>query len=100
MGFQPAKCNIMLITRKWSKKTKASYTLERTVLENVEDIKYLGKTIAGLTPFQTAVKNTPVIEQIDSENTTWLLYLVSSKNHHSLISGRDFPKSRKIGNSP
>ena len=45
MRFQPVKCNIMQITRKWIKEIKASYTLEGTVLENVEDIKYLSITI-------------------------------------------------------
>ena len=41
--FHPAKCNMMQITRKRIKKKKmhAPYTLEGTVLENVESIKYL-----------------------------------------------------------
>ena len=42
MRFQPVKCNMMQITRKRIKKIHASYTLEGTVLENVESIKYLG----------------------------------------------------------
>ena len=37
----------MQITRKWIKKIHASYTVEGTVLENVESIKYLGVTIAN-----------------------------------------------------
>ena len=45
MRFQPVKCNIMQITRKQIKKINASYSLEGTVLENVEKIKYLGVTI-------------------------------------------------------
>ena len=45
MRFQPVKCNIMQITRKRIKKINASYSLEGTVLENVEKIKYLGVTI-------------------------------------------------------
>ena len=44
MTFQPVKCNIMQITRKQIKKINASYSLEGTVLENVEKIKYLGVT--------------------------------------------------------
>ena len=39
MRFQPAKCNMMQITRKRIKKSHASYTLEGTILENVENIK-------------------------------------------------------------
>ena len=46
MRFQPVKCNIMQITRKQIKKISASYTLEGTVLDNVENIKHLGITIA------------------------------------------------------
>ena len=41
MRFQPVKCNIMQITRKRIKKISASYSLEGTVLENVEKIKFL-----------------------------------------------------------
>ena len=47
MRFQPVKCNMMQIPRKQIKKIHASYTLEGTVLENVEDIKYLGVTITN-----------------------------------------------------
>ena len=47
MRFQPVKCNIMQITRKRIKKINASYSLEGTVLENVEKIKYLGVTITN-----------------------------------------------------
>ena len=42
MRFQPVKCNMMQIRRKRIKKIHATYTLEGTVLENVESIKYLG----------------------------------------------------------
>ena len=39
MIFQPVKCNIMQITRKKkTNKIEASYTLEGTVLENVDSI--------------------------------------------------------------
>ena len=44
MRFQPVKCNIMQLTRKQIKKIKAVYSLEGTVLENVDNIKYLGVT--------------------------------------------------------
>ena len=46
MRFQPVKCNMMQLTNKHNK-TDASYTLEGTVLENVESIKYLGVTITS-----------------------------------------------------
>ena len=39
MRFQPGKCNIMQITRKRIKKINAS---EGTVIDNIENIKYLG----------------------------------------------------------
>ena len=45
--FQPVKCNMMQLTRKWIKKIHASNTLEGTDLENVESIKYLGVTITS-----------------------------------------------------
>ena len=41
MRFQPVKCNIMQITSKRIKKINASYSLEGTVLDTVEKIKYL-----------------------------------------------------------
>ena len=42
--FQPVECNMMQLTNKWSSKIQANYTLEGTVLENVENIKCLGVT--------------------------------------------------------
>ena len=45
MKFQPVKCNIMQIPRKRTNKVETSYTLEGTVLVNVDSIKYLGVTI-------------------------------------------------------
>ena len=46
MGFQPPiKCNIMHISRKGIKNISAFYTLEGTVLDNVEKTKYLYITI-------------------------------------------------------
>ena len=44
MRFQPVKCSMMQLTKKHNK-IQASYTLEGTVLENVESIKYLGVII-------------------------------------------------------
>ena len=47
MRFQPVKCNIMQIGSKRIKKINASYSLEGTVLDNVEKIKYIGVTITN-----------------------------------------------------
>ena len=44
------ECNMMQITRKRIKHIHASYTLEGTVLENVESLKYLGITITNIHP--------------------------------------------------
>ena len=44
MRCQPVKFNMMQLTRKHSNKIQASYTL---VLENVDNIKYLGVTITN-----------------------------------------------------
>ena len=57
MRFQPVKCNIMQITRKRIKKINASYNLEGTVLDNVENIKYLGITITNDLKWNTHVSN-------------------------------------------
>ena len=46
MRFQPVKCNMMQLTRKYSNKIQASYTLEGTFQENVDNIKYFGVTSA------------------------------------------------------
>ena len=47
MRFQPVKCNMMQLTRKHLNKIQTSYTLEGAVLENVDNIKYLGVTITN-----------------------------------------------------
>ena len=57
MRFQSVKCNMMLITRTRIKKVYASYTLEGTVLETVESIKYLGVTITNDLRWNTHVSN-------------------------------------------
>ena len=57
MWFQPVKCNIMQITRKRIKKIIASFNLKGTVLDNVENIKYLGVTIANNLKWNTHVSN-------------------------------------------
>ena len=70
MRFHPVKCNIMLITRKQIKKINASYSLEGTVLDNVEKIKYLGITITNDLKWNTHVSNicTRALASID---VTW-----------------------------
>ena len=57
MRFQPVKCSIMQITRKRIKKINASYNLAGTVLDNVENIKYLGITITNDLKWNTHISN-------------------------------------------
>ena len=57
MRFQPVKCNMMQLTNKRSSKIQANYTLEGTVLENVEGIKYLGVTITNNLKWNTHISN-------------------------------------------
>ena len=56
MGFQPVKCNMMQLTEKHNT-IQASYTLEVTVLENVESIKYLVVTITSDLKWNTHIRN-------------------------------------------
>ena len=46
MRYQPVKCYMMQLTRKHSNKIQGSFSLEGMALENVDNIKYLGVTIA------------------------------------------------------
>ena len=57
MRFQPVKCNIMQLTRKRIKKIDAVYSLEGTVLEYVDNIKYLGVTKSKDLNWSTHVSN-------------------------------------------
>ena len=47
MRFKPVKCSTMQLTRKHLNEIQASYTLEGAVLEDVDNIKYLGVTITN-----------------------------------------------------
>ena len=57
LRFQPVEYNIMQLTKKYSNKIQASYTLEGTVLENVDNIKYLGVTITNELKWNTHISN-------------------------------------------
>ena len=56
MRFQPVKCNMMQLTKKHNK-IQASYTLEGTVLDNVESIKYPGVTITSDLKWNSHIRN-------------------------------------------
>ena len=57
MRFQPVKCNTMQLTTKRSSKIQANHTLEGTVRENVESIKYLGVTITNDLKWNAHISN-------------------------------------------
>ena len=57
MRLKPVKCNMLQLTRKHSNKIQASYTLEGTILENVDNIKYLGVTITSNLRLNTRIIN-------------------------------------------
>ena len=48
---------MMQLTKKLTHKIQASYTLEGTVLENIESIKYLGVTLANDVKWNTYIIN-------------------------------------------
>ena len=60
MRFQRVKCNMMQLTRKHSNNIQASYTSEDTVLENVDNIKYLGVTITNDLKWNTNISNSNI----------------------------------------
>ena len=51
------KCNMMQLTNKRINEIEASYTLERTVLENVDSIKYVDVTITNDLKWNTHINN-------------------------------------------
>ena len=57
MRFQPVKCNIMQLTRKRIKKINAIYSLEGTILKDVDNSKYLDATISMDLKWNTHVTN-------------------------------------------
>ena len=57
MRFQPVKCIIMQLTRKRIKTINTVYSLEGTVLENVDNIKYLGVAISKDLKWNTRLSN-------------------------------------------
>ena len=66
MRFQPIKCNIMQI------QGNGSRTLEGTVLDNVEKIKYLGITITKNLKWNTsAIFEQRPIGPLASLDVTW-----------------------------
>ena len=56
MRFQLVKCNMMQLTKQHNQ-IQASYTLEGTVLENVESTKYLGVTITSDLKWNSHIRN-------------------------------------------
>ena len=63
MRFQPVKCNIIQLP-KLANKIQATFTLEDSVLENVENIKYLGETITC--DLRSAIFALKLTEPLDS----------------------------------
>ena len=57
MRFQPVKCNKMQLTNKRSSKMQASHTLEGTLLENVESVKYLDVNITNDLKWNSHISN-------------------------------------------
>ena len=57
MRFQPVECNMMQLTRKRIKMINVVHSLEGTVFENVDTIKYLGVIISKDLRWNTHVSN-------------------------------------------
>ena len=57
MKFQPVKCNMMQLTRKYLNKIQVSYTLVGAVLKKVDSIKYFGVTITNDLKWNTHISN-------------------------------------------
>ena len=77
MRFQPTKCNMMHLTGNMVKKIIPTYTLEGTVLENVDRIKYLGVTIINDLRWNTHVGN------ICTKANRTLGFLRRNRAHHA-----------------
>ena len=71
MRFQPVKCNIMQLIRKQIKKINAVYSLEGTVLENVDNIKYLGVKISKDLKWNTQYSYKQCLHK--SKQNSWFL---------------------------
>ena len=82
--FQPVKCNMMQLTNKRINKIEASYTLEGTVLENVDSIKYLGVTITN----DLKWNDTGYLHDGRADNTTY--------RHDRRADKRHYPHDRDI----
>ena len=57
MKFQPVKCNMMQLTRKYLNKIQVSYTLVGAALKKVDNIKYFGVTITNDLKWITHISN-------------------------------------------
>ena len=75
MRFQPVKCNMMQLTRKRIKTINAIFSIEGTVLENVDNIKYLGVTISKDLKWNAHVSN---VCTIANRNLSFLTRNLSS----------------------
>ena len=82
MRFQPVKCNMMQLTKNHNK-IQASYTLEGTVLENVQSIKYLGVTITSHLKWNSHIKN--VCSKANRTLETKFVFLPSKCEKKQLI---------------
>ena len=74
--FQPVKCNIHVkqIIRKRTNKIEASYTLESTVLKNVDSIEYLKVTLTHDSKWNIHISNMCTTENSSLGFLRWYLY--------------------------